>query len=57
MTTRINMGIAVHATSNRVLWVVVRGVGLALALNYKNTTINNKVTNTVMTVMITSSKL
>ncbi len=33
ITTRIRTGITVHATSISVLWVVLEGVGLALALN------------------------
>src|SRR5215211_1239054 len=57
MPTRISTGISVQATSIRVLWVVLEGTGLALALNFTTTMTNSASTNSVITVIITSSKL
>src|SRR6202012_5333793 len=55
--TRISTGISVQATSIRVLWVVLEGTGLALALNFTTTMISSASTNNVMTVISTSRKL
>ena len=52
MPTRISTGIRVQATSIRVLWVVLEGTGLALALNFITTVISRASTNSVMMVMI-----
>src|SRR4051794_23233097 len=57
MPTRISTGIRVHATSIRVLWVVLEGIGLALALNLTTTAISNARTNSVMMVMSQNRKL
>src|ERR1700682_2629938 len=57
MTTRISTGSSVHATSIRVLWVVLEGVGLALALNFTTTMTSSASTNSVMTVMSQNRKL
>src|ERR1700692_560661 len=54
--TRISTGIRVHATSIRVLWVVLEGTGLALALNFTTTMTSSTRTNSVMAVMSTSRK-
>ena len=57
IATRISTGISVHATSIRVLWVVLEGIGLALALNFTTTIINSTSTNSVITVMVPTSQL
>ena len=57
MATRISTGISVQATSISVLWVVLEGTGLALALNFTTTMTNSASTNRVISVMSTSSKL
>src|ERR1700712_1082590 len=57
MPTRISTGISVHATSIRVLCVVLEGTGLALELNLTTTMISNASTNSVMTVISTNRKL
>src|SRR5215208_802468 len=57
IATRISTGISVQATSISVLWVVLEGTGLALALNFTTTMTKSASTNRVITVMITSSKL
>src|SRR3954447_19767383 len=57
MPTRISTGISVHATSIRVLWVVLDGTGLALALNLTTTTTRSASTNSVIRVISTNRKL
>ena len=57
MATRISTGISVQATSISVLWVVLEGTGLALALNFTTTMTKSASTNRVISVMITSSRL
>src|ERR1700716_2183152 len=57
MPTRISTGIRVQATSIRVLWVVLEGTGLALALNFTTTMTSSARTNSVMMVMSTNRKL
>src|SRR3954466_11101273 len=57
IATRISTGTRVQATSIRVLWVVLEGTGLALALNFTTTTMSNARTNSVMTVMSQNRKL
>ena len=57
MPTRISTGIRVQATSIRVLWVVLEGTGLDLALNLITTMISSARTNSVMTVISTNRKL
>ena len=57
MATRISTGISVQATSISVLWVVLEGTGLALALNFTTTMTKSASTNSVISVMSTSSKL
>src|SRR3982074_1828704 len=57
IATRISTGISVHATSIRVLWVVLEGTGLALALNFTTTAIRSPSTNSVITVMVPTSQL
>src|SRR6202161_2798518 len=55
--TRISTGIRVQATSIMVLWVVLEGTGLALAVNFTTTMTNSARTNSVMTVMSQNRKL
>src|SRR3954447_17390271 len=55
--TRINTGISVQATSIRVLWVVLDGTGLALALNFTTTMTSSTRTNRVIIVMIHTSRV
>ena len=57
MATRISTGIRVQATSIRVLWVVLEGIGLALALNFTTTMISSTSTNSVMMVMIQTRRV
>ena len=57
MPTRISTGISVQATSIKVLWVVLEGIGFDLALNLITTATRSPRTNSVMTVMSTSRKL
>ena len=57
MPTRISTGIRVQATSIRVLWVVLEGTGLALALNFTTTMTSSASTNSVMMVISQSRKL
>ena len=57
MPTRISTGISVQATSISVLWVVLEGTGLALALNFTTTMTSSASTNSVMTVISTNRKL
>src|ERR1700681_2580187 len=57
MATRISTGIRVQATSIRVLWVVLEGTGLDLALNFTTTMTSSARTNSAMTVMSTDRKL
>src|SRR3954447_16809612 len=57
MPTRISTGTMVQATSMRVLWVVLDGIGLALALNLTMTTINSARTNSVIRVISQNRKL
>ena len=57
MATRISTGISVQATSIRVLWVVLEGIGLALALNFTTTMTSSASTNSVMMVMIQTSRV
>src|SRR5216683_6693999 len=55
--TRISTGISVQATSIRVLWVVLDGTGLVLALNFTTTITKSTSTNSVMMVMSQNSTL
>src|SRR6188508_2719786 len=57
ITTRMRTGMTVQATSIIVLWVVREGVGLAFALNFTMHVTSRTRTNTVMPVMIQSTKL
>src|SRR6187402_2782488 len=57
MATRISTGISVQATSINVLWVVLEGIGLALALNLTTTAIRSPSTNSVITVIVTTSQV
>src|SRR5450759_5471145 len=57
MPTGISTGSRVQATSIRVLWVVLEGTGLDLALNFTTTITSSARTNSVMTVMSTDRKL
>src|SRR4051812_12345844 len=57
ITTRISTGISVQATSISVLWVVLEGTGLALALNFTITMISSASTNNVMMVISASRRL
>src|ERR1700674_3354152 len=57
MATRISTGIRVQATSIRVLWVVLEGTGLALALNFTTMIASSASTNRVMSVIVISSQL
>ena len=52
MPTRISTGISVQATSISVLWVVLEGTGLALALNFTTTMTSSASTNSVIMVMM-----
>src|SRR5580700_1543766 len=55
--TRISTGMSVQATSIRVLWVVLEGTGLALALNLTTMMTRSASTNSVITVIRTNRKL
>src|SRR3982074_3210349 len=57
MQKRITTGISVQATSIRVLWVVLEGTGLDLALNFTTTMTSSASTNRVMMVMSQNRKL
>src|ERR1700690_3465128 len=57
MATRISTGIRVQATSISVLWVVLDGTGLALALNFTAMIASSASTNSVISVIVTSSQL
>src|SRR5215213_11731221 len=57
ITTRITTGMTVQATSRSVLCVVRDGVGLAFALNLTITISSKARTNTVIAMMIQSTKL
>ena len=55
MTTRISTGITVQAISSPVWWLVWLGTGFRFSLKRMQTQMINPATNTVMTVMITST--
>src|SRR3954469_9169727 len=57
MPTRISTGMMVQATSISVLWVVLDGIGLALALNFITTMTSSASTNSVMMVISQNRKL
>ncbi len=57
IATRISTGTMVQITSINVLWVVLEGTGLALALNLTITTISRTITKMVIELMIQSRKL
>ena len=56
ITTRMTTGMTVQSTSSSVLCVVREGAGLARALNFRITISSSANTNTVMPMMMYSTK-